>query len=623
MGDLSTMVSLTWADHFRVFLSGMWSCYMEKYKTDVEVYCCGHRVNVHQIVLAIFCPEFKQQQQQQHGGADINMCFDSPVELEDADLGLLIEFMYRGKITLSREKLTVIREAASAFGLQVLADLIDELVDENKSTTTSNILQEDEDNSTVDKSTEKLLQLPPFDSICTPEPTTTDELPENSQKDTDNLQNNKPKRSRRSTAKYDSAESKNPPKKKDNFKVVENDEEDEMEDSSSSFDESLCKKSSNSPLKRRGDGSLKSKIIRKPKQYLKCPHCNYGTNRKQLYLNHLDTHDRSVKRYVCEICSKAFRNNSSFGRHVYFHKNPDKLLKCGHCDYNTMQRSVWVQHLAIRHQLDPEGKPLNKDVRCSECDFVCITDYQLKSHVLRKHSTKSFKCDECDYCSVMRADLEKHVQIKHRNIRPYMCETCGYRSKTRSHFNCHLQMHTGVKPFKCHICGQAYTRSNKLKEHLKMHVSDEKPFLCHLCSYACRRNYNLKLHIKRIHKDKDGGGVPKNIQIIAPINNASSSPSADADLAVTANQQSLLSNLLTSSTTEMPLVLTGQESTGESVILVENVVKGEDKMVVDDDGSQTVIQLQAIEPIAVVDGVSLTTVCMTGLECLQPYQPID
>lgn len=206
-------------------------------------------------------------------------------------------------------------------------------------------------------------------------------------------------------------------------------------------------------------------------------------------------------RFVCEVCSKTFKNRESFRRHVRRHGDPDALLKCPHCDFRTLQKSTWVQHLAVLHKVDPQGNRLTEDLKCSQCDFVCVTKYQLRSHVVRKHTVdKPFKCAECDYATVMRSDIEKHVSIRHRHERLYMCETCGFRSQTQGGYNRHVRSHSGVKPFKCELCGQAYADSPKLKIHLQKHASDEKPFVCHLCGHACRRMDNLQMHLKRIHK---------------------------------------------------------------------------------------------------------------------------
>ncbi|GAB6019947.1 hypothetical protein CHUAL_001476 [Chamberlinius hualienensis] len=246
--------------------------------------------------------------------------------------------------------------------------------------------------------------------------------------------------------------------------------------------------------------SSKINVTGRCKQIFQCEQCSYSTKRKDSFRNHLDTHDPDdSKKYVCDLCSKAFRSRGRHRRHLRSHHNPEQLLKCCHCDYQSIERATLHQHLAAKHQVDPNGKPLTKDVRCPDCDYMCVAQYQLKNHALRKHGRKPFKCEECGYASVRRSDVDKHIRMKHRNERPYMCHTCGRCSKTKSAFTNHLLIHNGEKSFKCSVCNLAFHHNYQLRAHSKLHLSDYKPFLCHLCSYTCRRNYHLQNHIKKVH----------------------------------------------------------------------------------------------------------------------------
>ena len=62
--------------------------------------------------------------------------------------------------------------------------------------------------------------------------------------------------------------------------------------------------------------------------------------------------------------------------------------------------------------------------------FFPLPEYQMKSHRLRKHTSRCdmrFKCSLCDYASIEKAALEKHIRFKHTNERPYTCNVCGFR----------------------------------------------------------------------------------------------------------------------------------------------------------------------------------------------------
>ena len=105
-------------------------------------------------------------------------------------------------------------------------------------------------------------------------------------------------------------------------------------------------------------------------------------------------------------------------------------MQCTICDFATAIRMGFVKHMANVHKKGVDGVDLEESVRCGQCDFRCVAEFQLKTHVLRCHTPKSsmrFKCTECPYASVEKAALDKHVRIKHTNERPFVCDICGFR----------------------------------------------------------------------------------------------------------------------------------------------------------------------------------------------------
>jgi hypothetical protein len=110
-------------------------------------------------------------------------------------------------------------------------------------------------------------------------------------------------------------------------------------------------------------------------------------------------------------------------------------MQCPDCTFFTYQKANFAKHAAVKHRKDINGQSMGEEVECSQCDFKCFTDQQLKSHTMRKHLEKTnhpFKCEECDYTSVEKAALKKHTKIVHRNERAFACEICGFRYRARS-----------------------------------------------------------------------------------------------------------------------------------------------------------------------------------------------
>lgn len=191
-----------------------------------------------------------------------------------------------------------------------------------------------------------------------------------------------------------------------------------------------------------------------------------------------------------------------------FRLRVDDSFACGRCVFRTQRRTSWVQHLAEQHRVDPEGNALQPDVRCPDCDYVCVTKERLRLHRRAKHARgECHKCPACDYSSIRKCDLERHLKCVHGDERPHVCDLCGHRSKTVSALNNHLRAHAGYKPYRCHLCGKTFAQGPRLRNHLQEHSNAVKPYVCHLCGHACRRRDNLLVHLRRMHKEEDAAAV--------------------------------------------------------------------------------------------------------------------
>lgn len=461
MGE-AKLLAISWPQHHQMFLDGIWNLYLEKYKADIEIRCQGHVIWAHQMVLALFCPALKDSLPPFQEGCDPPCLNLDYVSEQGRDLQLLVEFIYRGKICVSQDRLKNVKDAAQTLGVDGLVNAIERLSSRRQG---AKALAQPK--STSYEETPPLLLL-------------ANAKGEEQEMDDDRAVSSCT-RNKASTATKTS--------RSDQSAVQLSEQSDQDGGSGTSAtttaaddDDGRCRADISGKKSRRGRHQRKAADHSKKKGTSHCA-------------------AKAIPRFVCEVCSKAFKNRESFRRHVRRHGDPDAFLKCPHCDFRTLQKSSWVQHLAVLHKVDPQGNRLTEDLECPHCDFVCVTKYQLRSHVVRKHTVdKPFKCAECEYATVMKSDIEKHVSIRHRHERLYMCETCGFRSQTQGGYNRHVRSHSGIKPFKCELCGQAYADSPKLKIHLQKHVSDDKPFVCHLCGHACRRMDNLQMHLRRIHK---------------------------------------------------------------------------------------------------------------------------
>lgn len=446
-------LTVSWINHHEELVDALWNYFLNKQRLDVEVNCQDHVIEAHQLILGSFSPAVRKIIQdgwtRMYTNERQTLIWDIP--REDADL--VIEFMYRGEIHITEDKMVGLRKAALDLEFQALLDALNNFNNSRKG---------------AKKRKGKPIKIP--NNKLSAELGIDDDisLNKNSGEETDCEKIND-LRDDRKPLKFQRMSPKT------RRKIGANEKSERRNDKrNEDINGSQLNKDQGDKERRKLAAAERKKRWLAKRPVLHCFECEYETRDKNTFKSHQAKHDPNAERITCDVCSKTFRSRDSFRKHVRGHVNPDKLLKCTHCDFRTVQRSTWVQHLAAIHHVDPQGNPLAANIKCPHCDSAFLTDYRLRIHVVRKHTAiKSHVCPECDYATISKGEMDRHVSRKHRNERPFMCETCGFRSKTRSAFNSHLITHSGLKPYKCDTCGQAYVRKDKLREHLKKHAKEE------------------------------------------------------------------------------------------------------------------------------------------------------
>ena len=166
--------------------------------------------------------------------------------------------------------------------------------------------------------------------------------------------------------------------------------------------------------------------------------------------------------FVCEKCPKIMESRETFYKHKISHL--EKVVPCNQCDTKFRTNSSMELHTKNKHS---QGrvcticgdifKYLEKHLKGSKCG--------LGEKLVAKHL-----CSLCPKKFTLLCGLRYHEKNIHKKIKNYECNSCGYKTYSRSN----LAMHVGSQ-----------------HEGRKLEKKD--------CPFCKKRPYMLDTHIARYH----------------------------------------------------------------------------------------------------------------------------
>ena len=201
------------------------------------------------------------------------------------------------------------------------------------------------------------------------------------------------------------------------------------------------------------------------------------------------------KNYKCEYCSKRFKREYDFLKHVrILHKSQTKEdFSCDLCSkifttLMSLKKHKWDYHESVKKNY------------CDICGLAFSKSSELNFHVDKVHKGKCI-CSECgkDFCT---SDyLRIHIKCVHEGRRDYNCSECGKdftsSSKLKKHFQC---VHEGRRDYNCSECGKGFRFPSELKHHIKHVHEGQRDYNCLECGKNLSTAQHLKKHIERFHE---------------------------------------------------------------------------------------------------------------------------
>ncbi|XP_044269532.1 zinc finger protein 62 homolog isoform X34 [Tribolium madens] len=234
----------------------------------------------------------------------------------------------------------------------------------------------------------------------------------------------------------------------------------------------------------------KHRVRHREKKY-KCPSCDKMFIYQYEKINHIAVQHVEVKNVSCEFCNYKTTNNTALKKHVMRSHTRDFKFKCDVCNKGFYDTQTLAHHRDSAH----EGVSFVCEF-CSKF-FRNYKHFRihLKQHDPNHVETK-LPCSQCFKLFTRKYELKIHMENVHSGAEgKYVCDICGKRMKASSSLQKHKKIHTGEKNFVCQICGRAFIGAQALKRHIRVHTK-EKPFSCTECDKAFSQKCSLNIHLR-------------------------------------------------------------------------------------------------------------------------------
>jgi len=198
--------------------------------------------------------------------------------------------------------------------------------------------------------------------------------------------------------------------------------------------------------------------------------------------------DAHLLEHTCDICGKTYDLKSSLKDHKKTHLDPNAKSVCDICGGNYKDANTLKVHIQTQHEMT------DRPFSCELCGDKFKTKGSLTIHSSKHMTDRSFVCDECGFQTKNKYLLKAHLNT-HKDVKQFQCTQCPKSFNHQFILDKHVRIHTGERPFACEECGTDFTSGIHLRRHTKTVHKLARDFMCTICSAPFKRLGELKRHI--------------------------------------------------------------------------------------------------------------------------------
>ncbi|CAH1400842.1 unnamed protein product [Nezara viridula] len=209
---------------------------------------------------------------------------------------------------------------------------------------------------------------------------------------------------------------------------------------------------------------------------------------------------RDDKPFRCDQCGQSYRYRSAYLKHREQNHRArlpaDKLFTCDVCGMQFRYLKSFKKH-RLNHTLERiQNSPRRSSDREKEDEEERREEVTSSNEAVGRQVEGSDQDDTVDSAEGGESSLIGLLQLgeRQRPTRSFACPFCGKCVRSKENLKLHVRKHTGERPFACLFCGRAFGGKSDLTRHLRIHTG-ERPYHCEMCGKCFARADYLSKHL--------------------------------------------------------------------------------------------------------------------------------